>query len=313
MTAILPSMETLSAAFRDYIKQVMAMSNSSTFITEENVYQEGANNILPYLDKMVEQLILPGSGIDGLENLEKLLSKAESGKSCLLLPEHYSNMDLSLFSYLVRKAGGRGSDIDRALIAIAGMKLNEENPIVAAFASAYTRIIIYPSRSLQGLDAQKDRPEIIRNNAINRAATKKLLEVKNKGHLIIIFPTGTRYRPWDPSTKRGVREIDSYIRSFDYMCLVAINGEVLHVHKGDMMDDEVSKDVVRLSIGPVLSCSEFRDRARAETEALDQRSSASNARDKEPADKKQAVADAIMAELERMHIEGEERRKQLLA
>jgi glycerol-3-phosphate O-acyltransferase len=77
------------------------------------------------------------------------------------------------------------------------------------------------------------------------------------------------------------------------MCFVAINGEVLHVRQGDMMDDSVSKDIVRLSISPVISCNDFRDKAR-ETDAED---------------KKQAVADAIMAELEKMHNEGEGRRK----
>ena len=294
-------MDTLSTAFRDYVKQVLILSKTPAFVTEDNVYQEGADDILPYLDKMVEALILPGSGLDGLENLEELFAKAESGKSCLLLSEHYSNLDLSLFSYLVRNAGGRGEDIGRAMVTIAGMKLNEESPAVAAFASAYTRIVIYPSRSLQGLDIENDRTEIVRSNAINRAAVKALINVKYKGRLVFIFPSGTRYRAWDPSSKRGVREIDSYIRSFDYMCFIAINGEVLHVNQGDMMDDEVGKDVVRLSAGPVISCSEFRNRVRAEADAVS------------PADdKKQAVADAIMAELEKMHISAEEKRQRFL-
>ena len=289
-------METLNTMFLDYAKQAAMLSKSSTFITEDNVYQEGSDDILMFLDKMVEALILPGSGLDGLENLEELLAKAEAGKSCLLLLEHYSNMDLSLFSYLVRKAGGRGEDISKAVIAIAGMKLNEHNPLVAGFASAYTRIVIYPSRSLQKLEAEKAKAELIRSNAVNRAAMKALTDLKTQGRLILLFPSGTRYRPGDPSTKRGVRETDSYIKAFDYMCFVAINGEVLHVGQGDMMDDTVSKDVVRFSAGPVLSCAEFRDKAKAnETE-----------------DKKQAVVDAIMAELEKMHIEGEEKRKRFL-
>jgi len=289
-------METLNTMFKEYNKQVAILSKASPHITEENVYQEGADDILQYLDKMAEALILPGSGLDGLENLEELFSKAESGKSCLLLLEHYSNMDLTLFSYLVRKAGGRGADISKAVIAIAGMKLNEDNPVVAAFASAYSRIVIYPSRSIQGLDPETEKAEILRSNAINRAAMKALNDLKTKGRPILLFPSGTRYRPGDPATKRGVREIDSYIKSFDYMCFVAINGVVLHVGQGDMMDDPVSEDVVRFSAGPVVSCSEFRDKAKAGDDE----------------DKKQAVADAIMDELERMHIEGEEKRKRFL-
>ena len=294
-------METLSTAFREIVKQVLILSKSPAVVTEENVYQEYDHNMRPYLDQMVEYSILPGSGLDGLENLEELYAKAESGKSCLLLPEHYSNLDLSLFIYLVERAGGRGKEISEAVIAIAGMKLNEMNPVVSGFASAYTRIVIYPSRAIQGLDAEKNRAELIRSNAINRAAMKALMDKKSKGHMVLIFPSGTRYRPGDPSTKRGVREIDSYVKSFDYMCMVAINGQVLHVRPGDMMDDEVTKDVVRLSIGPVYSCAEFRDRIKADVDANDS-----------GMDKKQAVADAITDELERMHIEGEEKRKRIM-
>jgi glycerol-3-phosphate O-acyltransferase len=300
-------MDTLNTAFREQIKKAVVLSKSSTVITEQNVYQEANQDILPFLDEMVESLILPGSGVEGMEHLEDLLSKAESGKSCLLLPEHYSNLDLSLFLYLVRKAGGRGGAIAGSVVAIAGMKLNEENPIVSAFASAYTRIVIYPSRSFQGLDAEKDRAEIVRSNAINRAAMKALMDIKTKGRLVLLFPSGTRYRPWDPGTKRGLREIDSYIKSFDYMCPVAINGEVLHVRQGDMLDDSVSKDLVFLTAGPVISCAEFRDKIRsgAEDQALKPGG--------EAGDKKQAVVDAIMAVLEELHAEGEKKRQRFLA
>ena len=289
-------MDTLSTAFLGYIKEVVSLSKSSTLITEENVFQESAKDIRPYLDKMVGSLVLPGSGVEGLENMDELFRLAESGKSCLLLPEHYSNMDLSLVTYLLDEAGGRGKEISQSIIAIAGMKLSEEDPVVSALASAYSRIIICPSRSYKNLDPEKDKAELIRANAINRAATKAVIGKKYKGNIILIFPSGTRYRPGDPSTKQGVREIDAYIRSFYYMCLTAINGQVLHVNPDSMMDDEVTKDVVRISFGPVISCDEFR----------------SKARDDGGEDKKQAVADAIMAELEEMHIQGIERRKQFL-
>jgi glycerol-3-phosphate O-acyltransferase len=290
-------METLSTAFREQIKTALSRSTVSTVVTEQNVYQEGDRNILPLLDGMVETLILPGSGVDGLENLEDLLAKAEAGKACLLCVEHYSNFDLSIFSLLVRKAGGRGQAVSDALVSIAGMKLNEDNPVVAAFAGAYTRLVIYPSRSLQGLDAEKDKAEILRSNGINRAALKALAGLKTKGKLVLVFPSGTRYRPWDPSTKKGVREIDSYLRSFDYLCCVALNGLILHVHQGDMMEDTVSRDLVRVTAGPVIPCAEFREKARAATAG---------------ADKKQAAVDALMAELEKLHRAAEEKRQALL-
>jgi hypothetical protein len=291
-------METLATAFHEQVKKALPLSKVDTVITEKNVYQEGNKDILPFLDEMVEYLALPGSGVDGMENLEELLTKAETGKPCLLLVEHYSNLDLSIVSTLISKAGGRGKDISSALIAVAGMKLNEDNPIVAAFAGAYTRIVIYPSRYLQELDPEKDSAEIDRGHAINRAAMKALIRNKYKKKLILVFPSGTRYRSWDPTTKKGVREIDSYIRSFEYMCFVALNGQILHVQQTDMMNDIVTKDVVRVTAGPVLSCDEFREKARAAVG--------------EDEDKKQAVADAIMNELEKMHIVAEEKRKKLL-
>jgi len=285
-------MNTLTSTFGAYIKEVSSLSRSSTLITSENVFQEAAKEIRPYLDKMVEELILPGSGVDGYENLKELYDLAKSGKSCLLLPEHYSNMDLSLLTYLVDKAGEQGEEISNSIIAIAGMKLNEDNPVVSAFASAYSRIVICPSRSFQTLDPEKDKAEIQRANIINRSAMKAVIRCKYKGHLILIFPSGTRYRPGDPSTKRGVRETDSYIRSFDYMCLAAIKGQVLHVRPGDMMDDEVTHDKVRISFSPVINCTEFRDKVRAKAEEHGV---------PDGDEKKQAVADAIMEELERMH------------
>jgi glycerol-3-phosphate O-acyltransferase len=290
--------ETLTVFFHDQIKRAVKEAKATTVITEENVYQEGDPNILAILDGMVESLLLPGSGLDGMNHFEELLEKAESGKACLLLVEHYSNMDLSIVSLLARKEGGRGKDISDAIIAIAGMKLNEDNPVVAAFAGAYDKIVIYPSRSLQDLDPEKDKSEIARGNAINRAAMKSLIRHKYKGKLVLVFPSGTRYRPWDPDTKKGVREIDSYIRSFDYMCFVTLNGELLHVQKTDMMNDVVSKDIVRVTVSPVVDCKEFRDKVLAGTT-------------KEEEDKKQAVANEIMKELEKIHTAAEAERLKL--
>jgi glycerol-3-phosphate O-acyltransferase len=294
-------MDTLASAFKEEIKKAMTLSRVPTVINEDNVYQEGNKDILPILDKIADSTMLPGSGVDGMENLEELLAKAESGKSCILLLEHYSNLDLSIFSLLVRQAGGRGDAIGKALVAIAGMKLNEDNPAVAAFAGAYTRIVIYPGRSLHGMDTEKKKTELARSFAINRAAMKALDEQKIKGKLILVFPSGTRYRSWDPSTKKGVREIDSYLRSFDYMCCVALNGEVLHVQPTDMLNDVVTKDIVRVTAGPVQSCESFRNKAREAAEAAD------------VADKKQAAVDAVMAELDILHSQAEEKRIRLVS
>ena len=82
------------------------------------------------------------------------------------------------------------------------------------------------------------------------------------------------------------------------MCCISINGEILHVQKTDMMNDIVSKDLLRVTAGPVISCAEFRKKVRAAAS--------------DSADLKQTVVDAIMAELDKMHIAAEEKRQKLL-
>ena len=284
-------MERLSVKYRDKIIEMMGRVKFDMVITEKNVRQESNRQVLPYIEGMVKEQLLPGSEIRGIEHLGELLEKAKAGASCLLLLEHYSNLDLPVFCYLLRGSGEKGKEIADAVVAIAGMKLNEDNPVVAAFTSAYSRIVIYPSRTLKEIDAKTAHAEFVRSNAINRAAMKALNEVKKEGKLVLVFPAGTRFRPWAPETKRGVREIDSYIKSFDYMCLVSINGDILRIQKGDMSEDLVCRDVVHIESSPVMSCAEFREAAKGNAAAED--------------DRKQAVVDAIMARLEEMHVKNE--------
>lgn len=287
-------MATIRSEYGDRVKEMMRLVKLDMVITEKNVRQEGNKAILPFFDRVLEDLVLSGSEVRGIEHLSDLLDKAKAGASCLLLLEHYSNFDLPAFSFLLRKSSPRGQEIADAIVAIAGMKLNEENPLVSALTSAFSRIVIYPSRSQSSLDPEAAKAELIRSNAINRAAMKALNDVKKEGKLVLVFPAGTRYRPWDPETKKGVREIDSYIKGFDYMCLVSINGDVLKIQKGKMTEDLLEKDVILMEAAPVESCAEFRD-------AIKDAAS-------DDADKKQLVVDAVMARLEVMHERNEKLR-----
>jgi glycerol-3-phosphate O-acyltransferase len=70
------------------------------------------------------------------------------------------------------------------------------------------------------------------------------------------------------------------------------------VQKTDMMNDAVSKDIMRVTVGPVVSCEEFRKNVLATLP--------------EEVDRKQAVADALMDELEKMHVAAEVERQKLL-
>lgn len=286
-------MEPISSRYRDTIIKALKHSRGHLAITPDNVYQTGNTAIVPFIDTIIDENLEPGSTIRSMENLIKLADLAAGGKACLLLLEHYSNFDLPVFIYLLRKAGPEGIRIADAIVAIAGIKLSATDPIVTTFAEAYSRLVIYPSRSVEALrqgmrDPKALAEEIFKSNAINRATMKILGELKTSGKLILVFPSGTRHRPWDPSTKRGVREIDSYLKSFDYMCLISINGNILRINpEGEMHEDLICRDRVIIDASPPLACGEFRDSVKKGTSLGE--------------DRKQAIVDALMVHLEVMH------------
>ena len=181
---------------------------------------------------------------------------------------------------------------------MAGMKLTEESGFVNAFAEAYTRIVIYPSRSLRKIsDADLLQSETKRSREINMAATRTMIRMKHKGRLILVFPSGTRYREGDPETKRGVKEVDSYIKSFDWMVMVGIAGNNLCINTdagGDMSMDIATRDLVVHSISEPISCRQFRESARSTCSPT--------------TDPKQHVADLVMLELEKAHKEASRER-----
>jgi hypothetical protein len=293
-------MEPISSRYRDKIIEMMKNVRHTSVVTEKDVFQKANPLNRPYIDSMVEELLLPGSGILNLENLHRLCELSRQGASCLILMEHYSNFDIPCLYYLLEREGENGKQIADSIISIAGMKLNEENPIVLAFTEAYTRIVIYPSRSLKHVsDPAVLKEEKHKNNAINRAAMHEMIRAKKSGHIMLVFPAGTRYRPWDPSSRKGLKEIDSYIKSFDYMVLVGISGNVLRINPSEAMhEDFVTQDVVLYNAGPVIECGPFRKRMKAEAPFGD--------------DSKQYVVDRVMDELQVLHEAAERSRAPFL-
>jgi glycerol-3-phosphate O-acyltransferase len=276
---------------------MMAKLKGDGFVSEENVYQEGIPSLLPSIDTILKDHLLPGSAINGFENLRSLLEIARKGEPSLLLVEHYSNFDLPAFHYLLRQYGSVGLEIAESFVAIAGIKLNESNPAVHAFARAYSRIVIFPSKYLELIkqnykDPNKLLQEMRRSLAINHAAMRSLATLKTEGKIILVFPAGTRFRPWDPSSKRGVREIASYIKSFSKFCLVAINGNILRINpSGEMEDDLLHKDKLVYTVSPIIDSEKFLAEIKEEHHFRD--------------DKKQEIVDHLMKKLETMHEEVE--------
>lgn len=286
-------MEAVSIKYKELIEQIRTSAKAETKVSIEDLYKEGNAELLPYIDSIIKENLLEGSDIVSFESLEKLLELSEQGAKCILLVEHYSNFDLPVLSYLLRSKGQTGKKIADNIVAIAGIKLSETNRVVSAFSEAYSRLVIYPSRSIEEIESKISDPikrakEVLKANAINLASMKTLSKLKTSGKIILVFPAGTRFRPWDPNSKRGVREIDSYLRTFDYMCFVSINGNILRINnQGEMLDDLICKDKIVIQASEPILCNDFRKAVKE------------NCTDEQ--DKKQAVADAVMAKLELMH------------
>jgi len=188
-----------------------------------------------------------------------------------------------------------------SIVSVAGVKLNEESKLVLAFTEVFTRVVLYPTRGIDAIANEKERHEAQKRRArINIAALKRLMALRRAGKIILLFPSGTRYRPWDPTTARGLKEIDTYLKFYSRMVLVAVNGNTLLPNpQGGMDEDFPAQDVMIYTVSQVRKCSEFRRRALKGRE-----------HDEDP---KQHVADSVMAALAALHARTEKARLRLFA
>ncbi len=290
--------QTLKEKYGSVFAEIMKLSKAAAKIDETKVYEEANLETRKYMYKLLDDNFKPDSGLGNIENFKAFYDAVtKEGKSGLILMEHYTNLDLPAILYLLEKQGEPwAKDLSSRIVAVAGMKLNEASPAVRAFTEGFTRVVIYPTRSLNALEDKKVSEEELkeeeqRARKINFAAMRAMDGCKKRGQVILVFPSGTRYRPGKPETKRGLREIDSYLRLFDCMILVSINGNALRINPespDDMLSDICEQDTVTLTASPVINCKEFRNEVLAKVPADDP-------------DPKQKTIDKVMSVLEEMH------------
>lgn len=282
-------MASVMELYYDRAVEMVKNSRHPDTITPENVYQEGNLLNRRVVEGVVSDIIRPESHFANVEAMEKLADLSAQGKSCLILSEHYSNFDIPTIFYLLQKAGKKAAEVADRIVAIASLKLNITSDFVLAFAESFTRVVVYPSRSLEALEGtEKYEPEKTYSRDINRAALKQMIRLKYDGRMILVFPSGTRYRPGKADTKRILKEVDSYLKSFDYMVFVGTAGNILVPNPSEKMElDEIHNDVLIHCASEVIECSEFRRKVREATPA--------------DADVKQAAADAVSAALDELH------------
>ena len=288
----------LKEAYGNVFSEMAKLSKAAAKIDETQVYEEANLETRKYMKKILDDNFLPESGLGNVENFKAFYDAiTKEGKSGLILMEHYTNLDLPGILYLLEKHGEPWSiDLASRIVAVAGMKLNETSVSVRAFTEGFTRVVIYPTRSLSAVEEkeiseEEKVAEAQRARKINFAAMRAMDSCKKRGQAILVFPSGTRYRPGKPETKRGLREIDSYLRLFDCMILVSINGNCLRINPenpDDMLADIVEQDVITLTASPVINCKEFRN------EVL-------SALPEDDEDPKQKTVDKVMEILESQH------------
>lgn len=296
--------KSIREAYGEYFKAMLANSVAAAKIDSTNVYQPANLKNKEFIDKLVSDNLDPASYFKNMDNFVDFFNQVKSGKSGLLLLEHYSNTDLPEFIYMLEhNSDGKLTEFADKIVAVAGMKLNEANPAVRAFAESFSRVVIYPTRSLdkaseKAQSEEEKKEEEQKARKINMAAMRAMDDCKKRGQVILVFPSGTRYRPGHPETKRGLKEIDSYLRLFDIALFVSINGSVLQMqpgHEEDMLSDLCVRDKVVFTASKVIECKKYRK------EFLD-----SLPADCE--DQKQAMIDHVMEILDKQHEETEKTR-----
>lgn len=291
---------SLKEKYGSMFSEMIKLSKAAAKIDETKVYEEANMDLRKYMTELLDFAYNDESGLGNIENFKAFYDKVvNEGKSGLILMEHYTNIDLPGIIYLLEKQGEPwAKDFASRIVAIAGMKLNEASAGVRSFTEAFTRVVIYPTRSLDAVEEKEISEEEKKNEEqkarkINFAAMRAMDACKKRGQIILVFPSGTRYRPGKPETKRGLREMDSYLRLFDCMLLVSMNGVCLKINPenpDDMLADIIEPGKCTLTASPVINCREFRDNVLANLPA-------------DTEDPKQKTVDEVMAYLEKQHDE----------
>ena len=267
---------TLKEKFGDLFAEMVAHSKAAAKIDETKVYEEANPEMRKYMFKLLDDTFSADSGLGNLENFKDFYEKVvKQGKSGLILMEHYTNLDLPAIIYLLQKVGEPwADDFASRIVAVAGMKLNEASAGVRTCTEGFTRVVIYPTRSLNTVEA--------------KGISQEELKAEEQKARKINFAA---MRAMDACKKRGLREIDSYRRLFDYMLLVGINGNCLRINPDnpdDMLEDILEPGKVTLTAHPVLDCKKFREDVLSSLPA------------DEP-DPKQKTVDQVMQILDEIH------------
>ncbi|MGD2062680.1 MAG: hypothetical protein PVF51_03750 [Nitrospirota bacterium] len=231
-------------------------------ITPSNVYQPGNQANRPAILDLLDRLLLPGSRVLGLEHLDLCLAQLDAGRRILFLVEHAGNFDVPAFYALLRREAPRYQAILDRLIYIAGRKLNEESELVKMYTEIFSRLVIVPRRELPTEHPDEDVKQRVARiakekeaAAINRAAFRKMAQLKRRGHIFVLFPLGGRWKEGEENLP--VKETTSYLKAFDFAYPISMEGNTLPATAGPMAAEVPVQARVVFHVGAPLACDDY--------------------------------------------------------
>lgn len=242
-------------------------------LTPANVVRWANTDVQLYFASMCRRLLLPGSGILGVENLIALLTLALQGNSCILCLNHRSNLDVPTLYTLLKDQ--TGLDLFRQIIWIAGRKLEEDVGLTGLLVQGFNRVIVTPRSWMKGDHADEELHEA---HLINVAAHRAIHDLRGQGWVFALFPGATRIRPSDESTTHAIEETDSYLKHFEFMLLGRIDGCTLPVSRDrDLTHETPTLDRMLYSFGQVMRTDAWRADAASRFSQFDQRTASARA------------------------------------
>ena len=223
-------------------------------VTPDSVVRWALPEIRPPVARVCRRLLLPGSGVVGLDHLQTLIQKVRDGSSCLICFNHHGNLDVPTL-YVLMKDQARLDWFDR-IIWISGRKLEEDLGLTPILVRGFNRVIVTPK---SWIDQGRSVSELQQARQINIAAHRAIHDLRHQGWIFGLFPCGTRIRPDRPSTAIAVEETDSYLKNFDHMLLANIEGCTLPVARDhDFTHETPALARVVYTFGPVVKTDEWR-------------------------------------------------------
>ena len=108
-------------------------------------------------------------------------------------------------------------------------------------AEQFHRVMAVPKSEMRDC-TEEDLANIIKINM----TTQKFVKKNNNNYIFLVYPTGTRSKPWDRSTYKGIREVYNYLKNFEQVMFMSMNGCCMVPQQSLMAEEPPRKDKISI-------------------------------------------------------------------